>query len=125
MRATVDRHDIGRKIFKSIGDAAPAMGMIGTLVGLVQMLAAMEDPKAIGPAMAVALLTTLYGAMLANMFALPIADKLSMRSKQEQMTKMLLIDSIIAIQEETHPRILEETLKPYLNAKKRQSAKKE
>ena len=75
MNETVARHNIGQAIFKSIGDAGPAMGMIGTLVGLVQMLSNMSDPKSIGPAMAVALLTTLYGAMLANMFALPVSGR--------------------------------------------------
>ena len=73
---TLQRHANGQSIFKAIGDVAPAMGMIGTLIGLVQMLANMDDPRSIGPAMAIALLTTLYGAILANMFALPIADKL-------------------------------------------------
>lgn len=119
MFQAMDRHDGGIKIFRAIGDVGPAMGMIGTLVGLVQMLAAMEDPKTIGPAMAIALLTTLYGAMLANMFALPIADKLTLRNNEERITKMLLIDTIISIQTEQHPRILEESLKPYLKAGKR------
>jgi chemotaxis protein MotA len=73
MNEMVARHKMGQDIFKQIGDAGPAMGMIGTLVGLVQMLSNMSDPKSIGPAMAVALLTTLYGAMIANMFALPIS----------------------------------------------------
>lgn len=125
MYQAMDRHDGGIKIFKAIGDVGPAMGMIGTLVGLVQMLANMEDPKTIGPAMAVALLTTLYGAMLANMFALPIADKLALRNNQERVTKMLLIDTIVSIQSEQHPRILEESLKPYLKASKRDSGNDE
>ena len=73
---SIERHETGREMFKSIGDAAPAMGMIGTLIGLVQMLSNMDDPKSIGPAMAIALLTTLYGAVIANAIALPIADKL-------------------------------------------------
>jgi len=91
MNETVNRHNIGQDIFKQIGDAGPAMGMIGTLVGLVQMLSNMSDPKSIGPAMAVALLTTLYGAMLANMFALPISDKLALRSAEETMNKNIII----------------------------------
>ena len=99
------------------------MGMIGTLVGLVQMLANMEDPKTIGPAMAVALLTTLYGAMLANMFALPIADKLGLRNSQERIAKMLYIDAVLAIQQEERPRLLEESLKPYLARSKRDADK--
>ncbi|MGC1955691.1 MAG: MotA/TolQ/ExbB proton channel family protein, partial [Gammaproteobacteria bacterium] len=76
----IERHETGQNIFRAIGDSAPAMGMIGTLIGLVQMLSNMDDPRAIGPAMAVALLTTLYGAVIANAFALPIADKLAYRS---------------------------------------------
>ena len=78
----VARHDVGISIFKMGGDVAPAFGMIGTLIGLVQMLSAMEDPSAIGPAMAIALLTTLYGAFMANVFFLPIADKLAFRSSK-------------------------------------------
>ena len=83
MRQAMERHEWGKKIWTAIGDVGPAMGMIGTLIGLVAMLANMDDPKSIGPAMAVALLTTLYGAMLANMLALPIADKLELRRVEE------------------------------------------
>ena len=104
MNAALERHDIGRKIFKSIGDTAPAMGMIGTLIGPVQMLANMSDPQSIGPAMAVALLTTLYGAMIANIFALPIADKLALRSSEERMIKSMIVDSLSGIQEGRNPR---------------------
>jgi chemotaxis protein MotA len=95
------------------------MGMIGTLIGLVQMLSAMDDPKSIGPAMAVALLTTLYGAMLANMVALPIADKLTLRKKDESKIKSMCIDGVLAIQEGQNPRIVESMLKTYLEPKKR------
>ncbi|MCZ6666836.1 MAG: flagellar motor protein PomA [Gammaproteobacteria bacterium] len=119
MRAAVDRHDIGRKIFRSIGDAAPAMGMIGTLIGLVQMLSNMSDPASIGPSMAVALLTTLYGAMIANIFAIPIADKLALRADEERMVKSMIIDSLVGIQEGRNPRVIEEILKTYLPSSKR------
>ncbi|MCX4188584.1 flagellar motor protein PomA [Methylophaga sp. OBS4] len=121
MNETVNRHGIGQQIFKAIGDAAPAMGMIGTLVGLVQMLTNMSDPKSIGPAMAIALLTTLYGAMLANMFALPIADKLSLRSTEELMNKSIIIESILGIQEGQNPKVLGEILKNFLPASKRET----
>lgn len=114
MSLTVERHELGQKIFKSLADVAPAMGMIGTLVGLVQMLSAMDDPKSIGPAMAVALLTTLYGAMIANMIATPIADKLALRSNEERRIKSLMIDAIMGIQAGQNPRLLEEMLKTYL-----------
>jgi chemotaxis protein MotA len=116
---TIDRHERGQAIFKAIGDVAPAMGMIGTLIGLVQMLSAMDDPKAIGPAMAVALLTTLYGAVIANAFALPIADKLAHRSQEERLNKALILETINAIQEGLNPRVMEELLKTYLPTSKR------
>ncbi|HFD79065.1 MAG TPA: flagellar motor protein PomA [Gammaproteobacteria bacterium] len=119
---TIERHERGQAIFKAIGDMAPAMGMIGTLIGLVQMLSAMDDPKSIGPAMAVALLTTLYGAVIANAFALPIADKLAHRSQEERLNKALILETISAIQEGLNPRVMEELLKTYLPASKRVSS---
>ncbi len=121
MNETVARHKIGQDIFKQIGDAGPAMGMIGTLVGLVQMLSNMSDPKSIGPAMAVALLTTLYGAMLANMFALPVSDKLSLRSSEEQMNKTIIIESVLGIQDGQNPKVLEQVLRNYLPPSQRES----
>ncbi|HLT90939.1 MAG TPA: flagellar motor protein PomA [Woeseiaceae bacterium] len=117
---TLQRHAQGQAIFKAIGDVAPAMGMIGTLIGLVQMLANMNDPKQIGPAMAVALLTTLYGALLANLFALPIADKLAVRSREESHRKLLIIDALLAIQSGQNPRVIENMLETYLPKSKRQ-----
>lgn len=116
---TIERHEKGQAIFKAIGDVAPAMGMIGTLIGLVQMLSNLDDPKKIGPAMAVALLTTLYGAVIANAFALPIADKLEHRSNEERMNKSLVLEAINGIQEGLNPRVMEEVLKTYLPGKKR------
>ncbi|MFQ5642744.1 MAG: flagellar motor protein PomA [Thiogranum sp.] len=116
---TIERHERGQAIFKSMGDTAPAMGMIGTLIGLVQMLSAMDDPKSIGPAMAVALLTTLYGAIIATAFALPIADKLALRSKEERLNKTLILETISSIQEGLNPRVMEELLKTYLPESKR------
>ncbi len=122
---TIERHERGQAIFKAIADVAPAMGMIGTLIGLVQMLAAMDDPKAIGPAMAVALLTTLYGAVIANAVAMPIADKLSHRSNEERLNKHLILEAINGIQEGINPRVMEELLKTYLPPSKRESDDKE
>lgn len=119
MNLTLARHNDGQDIFKAIGDVGPAMGMIGTLIGLVQMLANMDDPKQIGPAMAVALLTTLYGAILANMFALPIADKLAVRSREEGATKSLVIDALIGIQGGQNPRVIASMLETYLPKSKR------
>ncbi|WP_054670206.1 flagellar motor protein PomA [Parasalinivibrio latis] len=116
---TEERHDMGIGIFSNLGDVAPAMGMIGTLVGLVAMLSNMDDPKAIGPAMAVALLTTLYGAIIANMIAIPIADKLALRKDQEKMNRRLILDGLLAIQNGQNPRVIDGYLKNYLNEKKR------
>lgn len=116
---TTERHDAGRVIFKSLGDVAPAMGMIGTLIGLVAMLSNMDDPKAIGPAMAVALLTTLYGAMLANIVCLPIAFKLGVRSAEEKLNQCLILDGILGIADGQNPRVIEGVLKGYLAEGKR------
>ncbi len=118
---TIERHERGQAIFKAIGDVAPAMGMIGTLIGLVQMLSNMDDPKKIGPAMAVALLTTLYGAVIANAFAMPIADKLAHRTMEERLNKSLILEAINGIQEGINPRVMEELLKTYLPPSKRDS----
>ncbi|GLO60146.1 flagellar motor protein PomA [Vibrio sp. MACH09] len=116
---TDERHTQGSGVFRAYGDVAPAMGMIGTLVGLVAMLSNMDDPKSIGPAMAVALLTTLYGAMLANMLFFPIADKLSLRREQEKLNRRLIMDGVLAIQDGQNPRVIDSYLKNYLNEKKR------
>ncbi|NVK75167.1 flagellar motor protein PomA [Marinomonas sp. CT5] len=113
------RHTAGAKIFKAFGDVGPAMGMIGTLVGLVQMLANMSDPKAIGPAMAVALLTTLYGAMMANMVFLPMQVKLNVRADEELICQKLILDALLAIQSGQNPRILDGALKAYMAESKR------
>jgi chemotaxis protein MotA len=119
MNLTLSRHQDGQSIFKAIGDVAPAMGMIGTLIGLVQMLSVMDDPKQIGPAMAVALLTTLYGAVIANMVALPIAHKLELRSGEEKLAKSLIIDAVLAIQDGQNPRVIKDVLKSYVPESKR------
>jgi chemotaxis protein MotA len=108
------RHDAGAEIFKSLGGIAPAMGMIGTLIGLVAMLSNMDDPKSIGPAMAVALLTTLYGAFLANIVCLPIAFKLGVRAAEEKLNQRLILDGILGIADGQNPRFIEGVLKGYL-----------
>lgn len=125
LQQTIDRHSWGAKVFSATGDVAPAMGMIGTLIGLVQMLSNMSDPKLIGPAMAVALLTTLYGAIIANMFALPIADKLTLRKSDEGRIKAICIDGVLAIQQGQNPRVIESMLKAYLDPKKRDAKPEE
>lgn len=110
----VERHKTGSRVWEALGDVAPAMGMIGTLIGLVAMLSNMDDPKSIGPAMAVALLTTLYGAMLANMIAIPFSDKLRLRMTEENLIKSMSIDAIMAIQAGQNPRVIESMLRNYL-----------
>jgi len=117
---SIERHSVGADMFKAMAVYAPAMGMIGTLIGLVQMLANMSDPAAIGPAMAVALLTTLYGAVIANAFASPLADKLILISGYEKLNKNLILESISGIQEGTNPRVLKQMLNTYLPESKRQ-----
>lgn len=118
----VERHTVGAEIFSSMAEMAPAMGMIGTLIGLVAMLANMDDPKAIGPAMAVALLTTLYGAIIANGICDPIASKLKQRANDEAMIKSLVIDALIAIQNGQNPRVIDSMLRNYLPEGKREAA---
>ena len=115
----IRRAKAGGAIFESWGDFAPAMGMIGTLVGLVQMLANMGDPKSIGPAMAVALLTTLYGAVIANMIAFPIMQKLEQRAEAEAINNELIIKSLLFISEGGNPRVMEGMLYSYLSPKVR------
>ena len=115
----IDRNAQGENVFRAIGDVAPAMGMIGTLIGLVQMLSNMDDPKKIGPAMAVALLTTLYGAVIANAVALPMADKLANRNSEERLNKTLILEGLLSIQEGLNPRVIGELLKTYLPSKQR------
>lgn len=119
---SIERNEIGVGIFKAMGDVAPAMGMIGTLIGLVQMMSNMSDPSSIGPAMAVALLTTFYGAIFANTFALPIADKLAHRSNEERLNKSMILESISAIQEGLNPRMIEGLLNAYLSDKDKYSS---
>jgi chemotaxis protein MotA len=95
--------------------------MIGTLIGLVQMLSNMDDPKKIGPAMAVALLTTLYGAVIANAIALPLADKLAARNSEERLNRTLILEGLLSIQEGLNPRVIGELLKTYLPSNERHS----
>lgn len=115
----IERHTKGADMFKAMAVYAPAMGMIGTLVGLVQMLSNMSDPAAIGPAMAVALLTTLYGAVIANAFASPLAEKLILISASEKLNKALILESISAIQDGTNPRVMQQLLNAFLPESKR------
>lgn len=114
MEAIDLRHTCGKALFESIGRFAPVFGMIGTVIGLVVMLGHMDDPTKIGPGMAVALLTTLYGLVLANVLCAPIARKLAHRSSEELLGKMIALRGVLAIQAGDHPRIVEQKLRAYL-----------
>ncbi|MCH4888728.1 motility protein A [Acidaminobacter sp. JC074] len=111
----VDRHAKGRGIFEALGSLMPAFGMIGTLVGLVGMLQSLSDPSAIGPKMAVALLTTFYGSLFANLIWIPIAGKLQIKSDEEALVKEVMIEGLLSIQAGENPRIIEEKLKAFLS----------
>ena len=115
----LERLSEGQRIFKALGDSAPAFGMIGTLVGLVQMLANMDDPSTIGPSMAVALLTTLYGAVVANLICLPISDKLDAKLKMEEVNQTLVIDGVMQVRDSKSPNLIREMLIAYLPEKSR------
>jgi len=116
-----ERHRLGAEIFTTMGNFAPAMGLIGTLIGLVQMLKQMNTPGTIGPAMAVALITTFYGVILANLVFLPIAGKLKTKSSQELLLKQLIINGILSIQSGDNPRVLEQKLHAYIAPRERKS----
>ncbi len=116
-----ERHENGAAIFLSMGAYAPAMGMIGTLVGLVQMLQTMNDPSSIGPAMAVALLTTLYGSVIANIMCIPVAGKLKLRSQAEVLSKTLITEGMESILAGENPRIMEQKLHTFIAPKLRES----
>jgi len=111
--------DEGQKIYRAVGDCAPAFGMIGTLIGMVQMFANMTDPSKLGPFMAVALLATFYGAAVANMVCLPIADKLHLKLVDEEVNRTLIIDGILMIREAKSPALVREMLLAYLPEKHR------
>lgn len=110
----IERHEVGKGLFDAIGKYAPAFGMIGTLVGLVAMLADLSDPATIGAGLAVALLTTLYGALISNAIALPIADRLEKRSNEEVLYKSIIIKGVMSIQSGDNPRIVEQKLITFL-----------
>ena len=110
-----DRHALGQSILITMGTYAPAFGMIGTLIGLVQMLTAMEDPSQIGSGMAVAILTTLYGSLMANVLFLPAAGKLKVRTSGELLIKEIVIEGILSIQSGDNPRVVEQKLKSFVS----------
>ena len=115
-----ERHYLGAEIFTTMATYAPAVGLMGTIIGLVQMLMQMDDPSRIGPPMAVALLTTFYGTVLANLLLMPVAAKLKARSKQEILIKELVLEGLMSIQAGESHRIIEQKLKAFLPRRKRE-----
>lgn len=112
--AMEERHDKGRSLLEKAGEYAPAWGMLGTLIGLVLMLQNLNDPSTLGPNMAVALLTTLYGSLLANLVFLPMASKLKNQSEREVFFKQIIIEGVVGVQSGQNPKILEEKLSAFL-----------
>lgn len=123
--STEARHKLGQDVFRAWGSLAPAFGMIGTLIGLIQMLTNLDDPSKIGPGMAVALLTTFYGAFLANLLFIPIAGKLAIRSEAEISSKMAIIEGVLAIQAGTNPRVLQEKMKAFASPSQREKMRRQ
>jgi len=109
-----ERHAGNKFMFDTLAELSPAFGMLGTLIGLIQMLGHLDDPNALGPGMAVALITTFYGSILANVFGIPIARKLTVRTQEEVMTREMIVEGILAIQAGENPRLVEERLKVFL-----------
>ncbi|MFG6148248.1 flagellar motor protein MotP [Halobacillus sp. B23F22_1] len=117
--ALEERHYKGRTIIEKAGEFAPAWGMIGTLIGLVLMLQSLTDPETLGPKMAVALLTTLYGTLLANLVFLPMAGKLANKTDEEIFAKQVIIEGVIGVQSGQNPKLLEEKLSAFLSEEDR------
>jgi len=124
MQTMSSRHKAGKLLMDTLGRYSPAFGMIGTLLGLIIMLGNMDDPAAIGPGMAVALLTTLYGAVFSNCFALPFADKLAFYSRREMEVREVIVQGILAIQNGDNPRVVEQKLATFLPKADRASLNK-
>lgn len=119
LTALESRHALGQRILRTMASLAPAFGMIGTLIGLVQMLRNLNSPDNIGPGMAVALLTSLYGSLWANLICNPLAGKLELRSEQEVFGKVLIVEGLLAIQKGDSPRLVKEKLYRFLSPRKR------
>ena len=118
-----ERHRRGQAIFESLAVYAPAFGMVGTLVGLVRMLSKLHDPSTVGPALALALLTTLYGALLAYLVFTPIAGKLRVKNEDEVMVREMMIEGVLSIQAGENPRIVEEKLRSFLPPVRREKSR--
>jgi chemotaxis protein MotA len=120
-----ERHKSKISFWEDLGAMGPAWGMIGTLIGLVNMLYEMDDPSSIGPSMAVALITTLYGSLLANWICTPVATKLKLNNANEITMKEIAIEGLLSIQAGENPRVIEEKLKSFLAPADRANASAE
>ena len=120
--STEERHKKNINFWSDLGAMGPAWGMIGTLIGLVNMLYNMSDAASIGPAMAVALLTTMYGSLIANWICLPATFKMKKNNAAETMVKEIMIEGLLSIQAGENPRVIEEKLKSFLSPKDRAAA---
>ena len=118
-----DRHARGKKILEFMGAAAPAFGMIGTLIGLIQMLRSLESPESIGAGMAVALLTTFYGALSANLIFIPLAGKLAIYSKTETTAKEMIVEGVCAIARGDNPTTVREKMQAFISQSRREEVK--
>lgn len=117
-----DRHATGQSMLETLSELGPAYGMIGTLIGLINMLNNLDDPSSLGPGMAVALITTLYGSMLANWFCIPLSKKLKSKTAEETMEKELLLEGLLSIQDGENPRIIKDKLVSFISRNELRSA---
>lgn len=125
LEQSIERYETAEKVFRGVAETAPGLGMLGTLVGLVQMLNNMSEPSSVGPAMAVALLTTFYGAFIAQVIAIPLADKLNLKAMDEHRNMSLVITSVQNILKGQNPRVITEVLISYLPPAQRAIVKAE
>lgn len=120
-----ERHQEGQGLLNTMAAFCPAFGMVGTLIGLINMLQQMSDPSSVGPSMSVALITTFYGTVFANLIFTPLANKLKGRSAEEVMVKEMVVEGLLSIQAGENPRIIEEKLITFIPPKNRVSVEQE
>ena len=124
VNALAHRHRQGQELLEGVAVSAPAFGLIGTLIGLAQMLSTLDDPALVGPGMAVALMTTLYGVLIANLFALPLAEKLKNRSREEVTARLIALHGVLCISEGDHPSAVQQKLAAFLSPRLRRETRR-
>jgi chemotaxis protein MotA len=122
VEARVARHREAKKVVELVGRCGPAFGMIATLLGLILMLGNLENPSTVGPSMAIALIGTLYGSMLANLICIPLGEKLSFLSNEEQLARQIIIRGVLAIQAGDNPRVVRQKLDMFLPPRLREQS---